>query len=381
MAPVQYAWPLPVLSAFPLAFLLASCSVTGGASAGSGPRPVEHERDRQVATRDVGAPCDGCLSAPLDLSPAPASRIDTDSLGAAFADAGYAPPAGAYLLVGRELDGAPTEFEWFSLGDTGLVPSHDHYWPASTVKLMSAVAALETLHDRGLTGEAILSFTDDDGPYFGPASEIARLAVQVSDNPSYNRTVLIAGVDDLNERIFPSWGLHITRLQRRYTRPDGVADLSLRRSPEIRYREGDETGVIPARTSHHRYADCPADANCTSLYELLSVMRRVTLHRELPEPERFHLSDHDVDVLLDALRASRTRLALGATAVLGDVVVYNKTGTVPGDDRLDHGLVVDRVSGRRYLVALALPWATTENDDAEELTRQALEAIVARRPR
>ena len=45
------------------------------------------------------------------------------------------------------------------------------------------------------------------------------------------------------------------------------------------------------------------------------------------------------------------------------------------DDRLDHGLIVDRLSGRRYLVALALPWATTDNDDAQELTREALVAI------
>jgi hypothetical protein len=353
--------------------LLAGCSVAGsGATAAPS---TAASADARSAHGAPGATCDDCLSIPLDLPPAPASRIDTTSLAEAFAEVGYLPPDGAHLLVGREIDGAPTEFEWFSLGETGLVPSQGHYWPASTVKLIAAVAALETLGEHGLTGASTLSFTDDDGPYFGSARELARLAVQVSDNPSYNRTVLIAGVDDLNERILPSWGLGQTRLQRRFTRPDGVVDLSLRRSPEIRYREGDRTGVLPARTSHRRYEDCPADGNCTTLFELLLVMRRLTLHRELPESERFRLSDADVDALMDALRASRTRLGLGAAAALGDVVVYNKTGTVPGDDRLDHGLIVDRLTGRRYLVALALPWASTENDDAEELTRQALTVV------
>ena len=72
---------------------------------------------------------------------------------------------------------------------------------------------------------------------------------------------------------------------------------------------------------------------------------------------------------------SRSRMALGAEAAFGEVVVYNKTGTVPGDDRLDHGLVVQLETGRRFLLALALPYDSTDNADAQELARQTLIAL------
>ncbi len=312
-------------------------------------------------------------------APAPAFSVDEDTLGAAFDDAGYEPPEGSFVMVGRELEGSATHFEWFSLGHSGLTPSHDHYWPASTIKVMTAVAALETLHEYGLTGAAILTFEDLDGRYHGPAKEIIRLAIQVSNNPAYNRTVLIAGMRNINETVFPRWGLQHTIMQRRYTRPEGVTDLALRTSPTIRYREGGRRGTIPERVAPHLYGRCPAAGNCTSLYELLSVMRRVTLHHELPETERFNLSDEDVTVIHDALRESYSRIAPGAEAALGPVAVLNKTGTVPGDDALDHGLITDETTGRRYLLAVSTRWHRERTARIGELTRQTLLAISAAR--
>jgi hypothetical protein len=151
--------------------------------------------------------------------------------------------------------------------------------------------------------------------------------------------------------------------------------MALRRSPRITFREGVRRGVIPERVGAGRHPECPAEGNCTTLYELLSVLRRVVLHRELPSEERFRIDEADAEALRRALYHSRSRLALGAEAALGPVRVWNKTGTVPGDERLDHGLVEDVTTGRRYLVALAMKQATTTNGDAQELTRQALLAI------
>ncbi|MBW2461959.1 MAG: serine hydrolase [Deltaproteobacteria bacterium] len=313
--------------------------------------------------------------APAPIAEAPALRVDEHTLGAAFDDAGYEPPEGSFVMVGRELEGSATHFEWFSLGHSGLTPSHEHFWPASTIKVMTAIAALETLHEYGLTGAAILTFEDLDGRYHGPAKEIIRLAIQVSNNPAYNRTVLIAGMRNINETVFPRWGLHDTIMQRRYTRPEGVTDLALRTSPAIRYREGGRRGTIPERIAPHLYGRCPAAGNCTSLYELLSVMRRVTLHHELPAAERFNLSDEDVTVIHDALRESYSRIAPGAEAALGPVAVLNKTGTVPGDDALDHGLITDEVTGRRYLLAVSTRWHRERTARIGELTRQTLLAI------
>ncbi len=347
----------------------AACAATPPAPA----RPLASAVLRASAAPEP-EPGPRCLASERS-SVAPASRIDETALATAFDDIGYRPPDGSHLLVGRELAGARTEFEWFSLGETGLVPSEGHYWPASTVKLITAVAALEALSRRGLTGAARLDFVDDDGGYHGPAIEIARLAVEISDNPSYNRTLEIAGFDALNDEILPAWGLRHTVFQRRYTRPPGVESLALRRSPAIRFREGDREGTIEERVGVGRHPECPADGNCTTLYELLSVMRRVVLSDELPEQERFAIAPDDLRTLEEALLRSHSRIARGATAALGDVLVYNKTGTVPGDDRLDHGLVEETRTGRRWLVAVATPWRTTENEDVENLVWQALVAL------
>jgi len=324
-------------------------------------------------------PADGevSLSRPPPVPPAagPASRVDLDRLAEAFAAIGYEPPPGTHLLAAREVSGAHPGFDWFSLGDTGFVGSQDRYWPASTVKLITAVAALQTMARLGQSGAARISFVDDDGPYFGTVRQLAFEAVRVSSNAAYNRTVLVTGFDELNDQILPAWGLHHTVLQRRYTRPPGVTELSLRHSPPMRWTEGEARGAIPARVGTGRHPECPNEGNCTTLFELLEVLRRVVLHFELPPAERFELRDADADALRMAMLTSRSRMALGAEAAFGEVVVYNKTGTVPGDDRLDHGLVVQLETGRRFLLALALPYNTTDNSDAQELARQTLIAL------
>jgi hypothetical protein len=354
---------------------LFSCSSLGSGGAVD-PRAAMELSAEDVVEREAAEVGEALMSMPFTAPrPAAASRFDTETLAAAFAEIGYEPPPDSFVLVGRELDEAKTEFEWFSLGDTGVVPSPDRYWPASTVKLMTAVAALEVLNARGLTSSATLTFEDLDGRYHGPASEIVRLAIQVSNNPAYNRTVLIAGMQNINEEIFPRWGLRHTIMQRRYTRPPGVEDLALRHSPAIRFQEGERTGTIPERDAPRLYAACPEAGNCTSLYELLAVMRRITLHEELPAQERFQIADEDVAVLHAALRASYSRMTAGAEAALGPVDVMNKTGTVPGDDALDHGLITDLTTGRRYLLALSTRWHRDRTARMGELSRQALLAV------
>jgi hypothetical protein len=104
-------------------------------------------------------------------------------------------------------------------------------------------------------------------------------------------------------------------------------------------------------------------------------MRRITLHEELPAQERFQIADEDVAVLHAALRASYSRMTAGAEAALGPVDVMNKTGTVPGDDALDHGLITDLTTGRRYLLALSTRWHRDRTARMGELSRQALLAV------
>ena len=328
------------------------------------------------ASPDASAPTlrdDGL--APGSWSAQVAAATDPDALGAAFTAAGYVPPAGAYAMAARVLPGVgQPAFRFYSLGDTGFEYSPGDYWPASTVKLTAAVGALHFLHGLGLTGAAQVSFTDNDGTYNGTVENIYDLALSISDNVSYNRLVEIAGFDALNDQVLvEANGLPQMVIQRRYTTGD-----DLRTSPAITWSEGSLNGVIPQRVGTGQHPECPNEGNCVTLYELLEVMRRVTLHDEIPATHRFPLASADVAGLHQALLDATTWLADGATAALGHpVTVYNKPGYVPDNDRLDHGLVVDDVTGDRYLIALSLPEATTSEADLSELAEQVLAVLLA----
>jgi hypothetical protein len=303
---------------------------------------------------------------------------DRASLGAAFAAAGYSPPDGTFLLAARVVAGlGQPAFQYFSLGDSGIVFSAGKYWPASTVKLTAAVGALRTLGSYGLTGAAQVSFSDDDGSYSGTVKNLYSAAIEVSDNVAYNRLMELAGFDTMNDTyLVAAESFPEMVLQRRYTHPLPTSDL--RHSPAISYSESGKTGTIPARVGTGQHPTCPDEANCITLLELTEVLRRVVLDSELPAIDRFPLGVTDVANLQGSLLTAPTKLDPGASSALGHPVkVYNKTGDVPGDDRLDHGLIVDTVDGRRFLFAASMPYDTTSDTQMSELAKRTLQALLA----
>ncbi len=306
------------------------------------------------------------------------AAADREHLAAELTAAAYVPPAGAYVMAARVVDGVgQPAFRFYSLADTGFEYSVGDFWPASTVKLAAAVGALQTLGTHGLTGAAQVSFQDDDGSYSGTVANLYDLAISVSSNVAYNRLVEIAGFDELNDQLLvDANGLSEMVIQRRYTHP--FPSSNLRTSPELTYVEGGLSGTIPQRVGTGQHPQCPNEGNCLTLCELLEVMRRVTLHAEVPSSHRFPISAADLGGLHQALLDSASRITDGALVALAHpVTVYNKTGTVPGDDRLDHGLVVDTVTGDRYLVALSLPEPTTTNADLTRLAEEVLLVLLA----
>lgn len=366
----------------------STASLDGWSGVSSSDSGVESPRADAIsadlsASLDAGAVSDSSTP-PLrdDLTAARSwsDRLETlanrTRLAAAFKAARYVPPSGTYLLAARVLPGVKQPaFSYFSLGTTGFAFSRGRYWPASTVKLTAALGALHTLARYKLSGGATVSFSDDDGSYSGTVSALYRKAIVASNNVAYNRLMEIAGFDELNDRFLtPPRGFARMVLQRRYTKP--LPTSNLRRSPRIRYAEGSRKGEIAPRLGTGKHASCPNEANCITLAELLDVMRRVTLDKELPAAHRFAIGRSDLAGLKKALHDAPTRLEPGASRALGhSVTVYNKRGEVWGNDRLDHGLIVDKVSGARYLIALSMPYNATSDAAASELTRHALAAI------
>jgi hypothetical protein len=305
------------------------------------------------------------------------SVTDRSELQATFAKAGYTPPQDTHLLAARVEPGlSQPAFQLLSLAETGLAFSHGNYWPASTIKVTAAVGALWTLSKHGLSGAASLLFTDDDGTYSGTVKNLYQKALSVSDNVAYNRLAEIAGFDEINDQyLVPATSLPKMVLQRRYTKPLPTSDL--RTSPAISYSEGAKSGTIPKRVGTGQHPSCPDSGNCTTLIELLDVLRRVTLHAELPQADRFPLSGADVSGLKAALLAAdKDFLEPGASQALGHKAkIENKPGAVWTLDRLDHALIEDTVTGERFLVAWSMPYSSTSNAAASELTRQTLLAL------
>ncbi len=307
-----------------------------------------------------------------------AAVSDRTSLSHHFTAAGYSPPAGSYIMAAEVLDGVDQPaFRFYTWNDTGFVYSTGNFWPASTIKLAAAVGALRTLADYGLSGAATLTFTDDDGSYHGTVQNLYDIALRVSGNIAYNRLMLIAGFDTMNDTyLVEEDGLPQMVLQRRYTHP--FPGSNLRTSPPMDYSEGVLAGTIPQRIGTGQHPECPNEGNCTTLFEIMEIMRRVTLHDEIPNQHRYPIQPADIQGIMTALSASDTTLQPGVSQALGDSVeIYNKTGFVPANDRLDHALIIDNSTGKRYFIALSLPEPSTSEADMSDLAKHLLEGLQA----
>ncbi len=299
--------------------------------------------------------------------------IDRDTLRDAFRRAGYALPEGAAVYAVRIVPGLAGPA--YVLYQAGLGAFSVDFWPASTVKLLAALAALEYVRELGFTGAARVTF---DPATADSLRAIVDRSLRISSNSDYDLTLLLAGVDRLNtEFLTPARGFPTTVLQRSYMGL-GVPD-----SPECTLEEGGRSRVVAARRARSDYG-CLDGGNCANLFELTEALRRLVLHDELPVPERFDLDDADRAALLDALCVADSSSFLdGAVRVLGAPPrICHKTGSVRDRDFLDHALIEVPATGERWLLAASIPdqgGATASRAALSDLAEQVLRALRGRR--
>jgi hypothetical protein len=210
-------------------------------------------------------------------------------------------------LVTEDTAGKPT-FTWTGYRETGR---RTDFWPASTVKLYTAIAACERLHAQGLSLDTTATFAHTEAGQWRTdcARTVREMISEVfrrSSNEDYTLLLRLCGIDWLNthflngERGFPE-----TALMRGYTadRPWRYAQSEKQR---ILLRDGAEgiPNLIEHEWSGRDYSAergitvlFAENGNVTSPRVLCDSLRRVLFHDQLPESERFRISGEQAQFL------------------------------------------------------------------------------------
>jgi hypothetical protein len=310
-----------------------------------------------AAAMGVLAACSSPPALPVTADPPTwAARVRRAIDDATLADGSVEVPDGANVFAARIFAGESPAYALFEAGGGAF---SEAFYPASAVKLLAALGALDFLGGLGLSGDAVV----DDGY---TVREIYDAALRWSSNEDYDSLVRIAGVDRLNRRFLAGNGYGATSIQEPY----GGGEEQVAYSPEMVLAEGGRQVVVPEREGDGDYG-CDG-GNCTDLFALSDAVRRVVLDGELPVGERFGLAPADIAALQDALLGAEGFIAPGVEAALGSGArIYTKPGWVPGLDCVEAALVVDPTSGHRFLVAVSAP----DVDGCDVLARMARDIL------
>lgn len=331
-----------------------------------------------AALMSVSAPA-AAQSAPLISVPDEPSTwreravllMDHQSLGAALRDHGYYYEGTDEIYLAEIVPGVGQPA--LIMYDAGQGAFSLNFWPASSVKLLASLAALEFAGSMGYTGDAVLSGPNLNGRTI---RSIYETAIIRSDNYSYDLLMRIAGIDYVNQVFVPATGLgpvtigsDLSGLQvlsspsYTMTRWMPVADIPISMPPEIEALPVQRT--IPARSASRYYR-----SNNIDLFDLGELVRRVMLHEEVPGDHRFALAIEDLEALQAALCVSEpAHYRRSARLVFGDdAVVCGKSGwweKTPDEEEgkggkkpetppplcIDVALLSDPDTGRRLLLA------------------------------
>jgi hypothetical protein len=288
------------------------------------------------------------------------------ALEAELGELGYTLPEGANVYAVRVIEGP--EGRVYQQFEAGGGPLASDFWPASSIKVLAALGALDFARSIGFTGAATITF--DDGTPSRTLRSIYEPAIRDSSNYDYDLLVRIAGVDRLNEEFLTARnGFPVTALYRSY------AGVELNESPAMMFEEGDRRAYVPARSAV-REPECRT-GNCSNLFEMTESVRRIVMSDELPPDQRFDLEPADIDALAGALQEAEGFFPRAVSAALGSgAKIWSKPGDALEHECLDVALVQSR-SGKRFLLGASVPHASGGCEALGRLGRGVLELLAA----
>jgi len=283
------------------------------------------------------------------------------------------------------------------LTHTGYGASSDaqDFWPASTIKMFAATAALEILSRDGFSIDATATFARETGGEWVEDvtmsfREIVHQTFNCSSNETYTLLLRFVGLDALNEDFFTvANGFGMTALMRGYVAADARPWAFVQSEAQrIMIEEAGRSVLREHQWSGRSYADAvgctvyneSGTANCTTPREMAEHLRRLIMHDDLDDDTRFSLSpellswyrgDQEEQVLNNANNTGCGGPAFaGVLSVFPDADYYHKTGFVRQYRSSIHH-VHDPQSGVQYTAALVL-------DNTEARWMRALAEEMAR---
>lgn len=234
----------------------------------------------------------------------------SDILPALLKEKGYEAPDTFKALLIEIVKNEQGGFTYYPMDYLGTSEDRDDWWPASTVKLFAAIAALEKSRALGFPPKSELTFHYEEETVTQTLEELVTRAITDSKNPEFDRLVELVGSDRLNRYFLTEGnGLPRTVMLRAYSArvKDPVTGKSVNsHSPRITLKYRERLEELPEKTAKGLF-HCINRGNCTTLRELTEALRRVMMHESLPVEERYKLGPPQLKLLRSALKGEWAR--------------------------------------------------------------------------
>ncbi len=318
--------------------------------------------------------------------------LEKQSLESALQDISPEIKKWASIVVVQGTDENP-KFEWHHIRDSENAVD---FWPASTIKIYTVVAALEYLNELKMDLDSTLIFERrTEGKWVLDSSRTMREMISEvfnrSSNEDYTLLLRFTGIDRINTRfLIPEKGFPHSALMRGYVR--GRPYEYVRSEPQritVRNQNGKSITVehVWSGTSYSKKRGatiiCETTGNCTSTRELAECMRRIMFHEYLAPQERYNLTAEQVDFIrygaggltgLENREAGPYAWKNAADHILPNARYFHKGGLI-STYTLDAAYIEDSASKTRFILAIAAESGKNETVTkmAEKITKWVLE--------